>query len=236
MSDNAPKPHAARPPAARSVDRFLAEAARHPRTKAGGRCRLQFALDATASRQPTWDLACELQARLFDAARDLADLELELSFFRGFREFRTSGWVRDADALRRRMTTVRCRAGRTQIERVLRHAIAESRRERVRALVYVGDCMEEDPDRLGDLAGELGLLGTPVFAFHEGRDPLAAATFRQLARASGGAFAAFEPGAPERLAALLRGVAVFAAGGREALAALAREDRTVAGLLEDLGS
>jgi len=43
------------------------------------------------------------------------------------------------------------------------------RKQRVHALIFVGDAMEENVDRLCKLAGELGLLGTPIFIFHEGR-------------------------------------------------------------------
>lgn len=224
----------AQPPAPRGVDDFLEEVARRPPARPEGRGRLLFALDATASRQPTWDLACELQARMFDAATTLGGLELRLCFFRGFGEFRRSDWKRDATALRDAMTRVRCAAGRTQIERVLRLALEETRERRIQALVYVGDCMEEDADRLCGLAGDLGLLGTPMFIFHEGQDPLAAATFRQMARASGGACADFDRGAARRLEALLSAVAVYAAGGRTALEDFARRTPAAAGLLEDL--
>jgi hypothetical protein len=222
--------------APRDLERFLAEAARHPPVRTTDRGRLMFALDATASRQPTWDLACDLQVQLFEATRDIGGLDLELCFFRGFREFRSSGWLRDPAPLRERMGRVRCVAGRTQIARVLRHASKETRQARIQAVVYVGDAMEEDADTLCGLAGDLGLLGTPLFMFHEGRDGQARETFREMARASGGAFAQFEPGAAARLAALLRGVAVFAAGGRAALEALARNDGAAAGLLQDLRS
>ena len=36
--------------------------------------------------------------------------------------------------------------------------------------------MEEKADRLCRLAGQLGALGVPIFLFHEGFDPDAAAT------------------------------------------------------------
>ena len=78
------------------------------------------------------------------------------------------------------MTGVRCPAGRTQIARVLRHAIAETRAKRINALVFVGDAMEEPIDELCDLAGELGVLGLPVFLFHEGRDSVAEAPSSDL--------------------------------------------------------
>jgi hypothetical protein len=50
-----------------------------------GRGRLIFAMDATASRQPTWDLASELQAEMFRAA---SGLEIKLVYFRGASECR----------------------------------------------------------------------------------------------------------------------------------------------------
>src|SRR3546814_8859038 len=46
---------------------------------------------------------------------------------------------------------------------------------RVNALVYVGDCLEEDPDNIAVRAGDLGLQGVPIFAFQEGADAAAQA-------------------------------------------------------------
>jgi hypothetical protein len=222
-------------PAARDdVDAFLAEVRSRPPAPRGRRGRLLFALDATASRQPTWDRAAHLTARMFEAADAVGGLDLRLCFFRGFRDFRTSGWHGSAPPLQKAMASVRCAAGHTQLERVLDFAIDETRQERLGALVYVGDCFEEDADRACGRAGELGLLGTPVFVFHEGRDARAASVFRQLARASGGAFARFDAGAADRLEALLRAVAVYAAGGPKALEDLARRDGQARVLLEDL--
>ncbi|MFN7000213.1 MAG: VWA domain-containing protein, partial [Elioraea tepidiphila] len=119
-----------------------------------------------------------------------------------------------------RMSGVTCLGGQTQILRLLRHTLAETRAKRVAALVFVGDAMEEDVDALCHAAGELGLRGTPVFVFHEGHDPVAANAFRQIAQLSGGAYAPFDATSPDALRELLRAVAVFAAGGRQALARL----------------
>jgi len=83
--------------------------------------------------------------------------------------------------------------------------------------VFVGDCMEEDADTLCALAGELGLLGVPVFLFHEGLDSGAGKVFQQIARLSRGAYCRFDSNSAEQLKALLSAVAVFAAGGRRAL-------------------
>lgn len=49
---------------------------------------------------------------------------------------------------------------------------------------------------------------------------MAANAFRQIAKVSGGAYAPFDSGAAGALRDLLRAVAVFAAGGRAALAGL----------------
>ncbi len=200
------------------VDAFLKKVAMTPASGgAGGRGRLIFAMDATASREPTWDRASHIQAEMFKETADLGGLEIQLVFYRGFGECRASGWVRDADDLLRRMTAVTCLAGHTQIGKVLRHAIKEAEAKSVNALVFVGDCLEEDIDRLGQLAGRLGLLGVPCFMFHEGGDPVARRAFEQIAKLTGGACCSFDATSAQQLRDLLAAVAVFAAGGRKAL-------------------
>jgi hypothetical protein len=200
------------------IDAFLAQVASTPRRGlAGPRGRLIFAMDATASREPTWDRAADIQAAMFQETRDLGGLEVQLCHYGGFREFHASPWCNTADALLPRMTRVRCAAGLTQIGRVLDHARAEAERGRVNALVFVGDCVEEDHDRLAGAAGELGLLGVPVFVFQEGREPAAERVLRDVARLSGGAWCPFDHRSPRVLKDLLSAVAVFAAGGRPAL-------------------
>jgi len=200
------------------VDAFLKKLAAMPAVRpAGPRGRLIFALDATASRQPTWDQACMIQAQMFQAVGQMGGLDVQLVYYRGFHEFEAFPWLDNAAALTQRMTGVFCLGGRTQIARVLKHAIAETKGKRVNALVFVGDCMEEPADKLCHMAGQLGVLGLPIFLFHEGREPLAAATFQQLARLSGGAYCPFDAGSAQQLTELLRAVAVYAAGGLKAL-------------------
>ena len=198
------------------VDAFLRKVAKAPGAGAG-RGRLIFAMDATASRGPTWDQACHIQAEMFRETQALGGLEVQLAYYRGFGEFQASEWVKDAGALLKRMTGVSCLAGHTQIAKVLRHAIAETKGQKVGALVFVGDCLEEDLDALGDLAGQLGLLGVPCFMFHEGGDPIARNAFEQIARLTGGAFCRFDASSAQQLRDLLAAVAVYAAGGRKAL-------------------
>lgn len=116
------------------------------------------------------------------------------------------------------MTAVSCAGGKTQIARVLRHAIDAARAGPVNALVLVADAMEESRDNLSALAGELGLLGVPVFLFQEGGDLIAATAFKEIARLTRGAYCPFDAGSAEQLRALLGAVAAFAGGGRRALA------------------
>jgi hypothetical protein len=179
--------------------------------------RLIFALDATASRQPTWDKACQLQGEMFAEAAALGGLAIQLAWYRGFNEFGASPWLTEAPEMLRRMSSVFCLGGMTQIERVLDHVIEETRYHRVNALVFVGDCMEEKVDRLCAKAGQLGLLGVPMFIFQEGRDPVAAEAFRQMAHLSHGAYCPFDTGSARQLRDLLNAVAIFATGGRQAL-------------------
>ena len=154
---------------------------------------------------------------MFQVTRDLGGLDVQLAFFRGFGEFKVSKWTGDTHDLTRLMTGVGCLAGETQIGKLLKHAVNETRKRRINALVYVGDSFEEDVDALGRTAGELGLLGVPVFMFHEGEDPIARFGFQQIAKLSGGAYCSFDAASADTLKELLAAVAVYAAGGRRAL-------------------
>src|SRR5262245_38634981 len=208
-----------KPATGSEVDTFLRQLAATPaaRPAPGQRGRLLFALDATASRQPTWDRACHIQAEMFKETAALGGLDIQLAFYRGFGEFEASAWFDRADDLLRTMTGVTCLGGKTQIGKVLKHALAESKRRKINAVVFVGDCMEENVDALCHRAGELGLLGVPVFIFHEGRDRDAANAFRQIAHLTHGAYCAFNANSAQQLRELLSAVAVYAAGGRPAL-------------------
>jgi hypothetical protein len=208
-------------PAARQaaeIEAFVRKMKAMPSVKtAGGRGRLIFALDATASREPAWDRACRLQGEMFEATAALGGLDVQLVFYRGFGECRASRWLAAAGDLHRAMRSVSCVGGSTQIGRVLTHARREAHAGKVNALVFVGDAMEEQVDELCRLAGELGLLGAPVFVFHEGGDEIAGRAFRQIAKLSGGAYCPFDAGSAQQLRELLGAVAAFAAGGQRAL-------------------
>ena len=218
------------------IDAFLKEV-RALKPSAAGRGRLIFAMDATMSRQPSWDLALELQADMFNAVKAVGGLDVQLVYFRGFNECQASKWVGDPDALARLMRRVSCEGGFTQISKVLAHARRESGTHKVNALVYVGDCMEENVDELAQLAGELGLIGVPVFLFQEGREPKAECAFKEIARLSRGAYCPFDAGSARQLRELLTAVAVYATGGRKALKDFSNETKSGAAmrLLQQLG-
>lgn len=199
------------------VAAFLQKVAAAPKPAGAAKGRLIFALDATASRQPTWDRACHIQGEMFQEAATLGGLALQLVWYRGLGEFEALPWLTNGEELTRRMNRVGCAGGLTQIERVLAHALAETRQQRIGALVFVGDCMEEESGSLYELAGQLGLLGVPVFVFHEGGEPVAGRVLRRISELSHGAYCPFDAGSAQQLRELLRAVAVYAAGGRPAL-------------------
>ena len=220
-SDRAPAPiqssHEPAPPSGRTeVDAFL------DRVKtlgpASGRGRLIFALDATMSRQPTWDSACKLQADMFREAASTGGLDIQLVYYRGLGECRSSPWIAEPQRLGALMSRIDCRGGHTQIGKILGHAGRENDSRKVAALVFVGDAMEESLDDLCAAAGKLGLHNVRAFMFQEGYDPVCEQAFREIARLTGGAFCRFTPGAAHELAELLRAAAAYAAGGMKALA------------------
>jgi len=220
--------------AAKDIAAFVAKARAMSPHAPGAKGRLIFALDATMSRQPTWDMACALQADMFREAASIGRLDIRLVYYRGFNECRASGWISDSAKLARLMSKIDCRGGNTQIGRVLAEARREAADSGVRAVVFVGDAMEENIDELCAKAGELGMLKVPVFVFQEGDDKVAEQAFREIARLTHGAWCRFDPGAAAQLRDLLRAVAAYAAGGREALLRLSKSVSGAAKLISQM--
>jgi hypothetical protein len=178
-----------------------------------------FALDATASRGPTWAIARDLQTKMFRDVAPVGKLDVQLVYYRGD-ECRTSKWVSSGEQLAHLMDRIDCKSGYTQIGRVLEHALRENEKAAVHALVFIGDAMEEHIDVLADAAGKLGTQGVPIFIFQEGRDAAVRRAFRLLALKSGGAYFEFNPDKPqavEQLSQQLNAVARLAVGDVEAL-------------------
>lgn len=159
-------------------------------------------------------MAQSIQAEMFRATAAQGGLDVQLVYFRGFGECRASRFVSGGEGLGALMSRIVCQGGRTQIGKVLRHALDESRSARVGALVFIGDAMEERIDALTATAGQLGLIGVKAFMFQEGPDADVRHAYREIARLTGGAYAAFDVAAPRRLAELLGAVAAYAVGGR----------------------
>jgi len=181
------------------------------------KARVIFAIDATASRQPTWDIAAKLTSEMFRAATTSGGLDLQLAYYRGEKEFVASRWLSDARALAAAMSGVMCRSGLTQIGRVLGHAQTQDERSKIAAVILISDACEENPEKLYAAARKLN--GVPVFMFQAGADESVAGVYREIAAITGGASCRFDAGSASRLADLLRAVAAFATGGRKALAA-----------------
>jgi hypothetical protein len=215
------------------VDAFLtAVKTMAPSQTAGGQGRLVFAMDATMSRQPTWDSALSIQGQMFMSAKKAGGLAVQLVYFRGFNECKASRWVADPEALASLMTKVDCRGGNTQIGRVLSHVKQEVSRQKVNAVVYVGDACEENVDGLCQSAGEIGLLGVPFFMFQEGTDATAERAFKEISKLTRGAYFRLDAGSPKILAELLGAVAAYASGGKQALEA--QSSSTARALLQQM--
>ena len=209
MSPNLPRTHTQA-----EVDAFIEKLVEHTPAARG---RLIFALDATASRQPTWDTACQLQAEMFKEAAAIGGLDVQLVYYRGLNECQASHWVSSPADLARLMGKITCAGGHTQIGKVLAHARREHRHQKVAALIFVGDAMEETARRSVSRRRQSRHARLHVPG---GRRPVAEQAFREIARRTQAApIAASIPDAAQQLRELLRAVAAFAAGGLTALSA-----------------
>ena len=203
MTTNLPASHA------KQVAAFLEKV----RTVRG---RIAFVIDATMSREQTWDAAAQLQAEMFSEAAKLGGLEMQVVYFRGVDEVGASAWTSDARELQQVMTSIRCQSGHTKYARAFARVRKEHEREAINAVIVVGDALEETPAALFDAVTGLG----PFFCFQERTDPEVRRAFEEVARLTKGAYCAFDSGAIAQLRELLRAVAVFATGGLMALADL----------------
>lgn len=183
------------------------------------RPRLLFAMDATASREASWNVAKEITSAMFEAVPGA--LDVALAYHGGGRLQQLTPFSSDAKGFLDQVHTVRCQAGMTALNDVLSKATEITR---LKALIYIGDCFEEDAQEAVELAGQLKLRGVRCFIFHDtssenqGYDIQAAHTvFGQIAQITGGALLPFDETAPDLVKALLEAIAVYAAQGIKAL-------------------
>jgi len=92
------------------IDAFLTKMQGLPAKSTPISGRLIFALDATASRQPTWDTACQLQAEMFREVALIGKLSVQLVYYRGLSECRSSRWVSQPEHLAGLMERIQCRS------------------------------------------------------------------------------------------------------------------------------
>ena len=224
------------PPSKRnhSVADFLAKVDRMPAKREASNHRLILSLDATASREPTWDQACYLQSQFFEVLAPDEQLSIQLCFYRGFRELKHSAFCQTSQELHRLMQAVRCVGGHTQIKRLLQHGLAVHKKTPLKGLIFIGDAIEESVDDLCHLAGECGLRQLPLFLFQEGSDPGVRRCFESMAKLSNGAYAAFDLQHINELRDAFRGIATYATQGKSGLAKLIRHNPGASALLEQL--
>ena len=93
------------------------------------------------------------------------------------------------------------------------------------AMIVVGSrvSLRQGPTAALELAGQLGVLRLPVFLFHEGNDVSARRAFEEIARLTRGAYCPFDASSAGQLRDLLSAVAVYAAGGQQALQDFTRD-------------
>jgi hypothetical protein len=174
--------------------------------------RIGMIIDATGSREPSWEQAQTAQLRMFRDLTGVKALQLRLMQFGGDR-LSDYGWQGDALTVAKRMAAVRCQRGLTQFLSALEKFAKDSRK--ADALVLVGDAFEEDESAVLFAAWNLRDRGTRIFCFREGDDPVAASAFATLAETTGGRAIALGDALP--LADLCSGAALLAAGGQAAL-------------------
>ena len=199
------------------VSEFMNKLTRQNNSSDYGYGRIIFSLDATASRSVTWDIASDIQAKMFVEAETFGNLLVQLVYYRGFDQCKFSNWISSPTKLKFLMSKVSVLPGRTQILRVLKHAIRENKKTSVNALVFIGDAFEEEIDPLADLSGQLGVYGVPIFIFHEGNNTHASDAFKYLCKLSKGAYFPFDNSSPDVLKDLLGAIGIYATGGLDAL-------------------
>ncbi|MCZ4262315.1 hypothetical protein O4G76_15855 [Limimaricola sp. G21655-S1] len=169
-------------------------------------------IDATGSREHSWEQAQTAQLRMFKDLAGLKALQLRLLEFGGGK-LSDYGWQGDALKVAKKMTAVRCRQGLTQFIPAL-EAFANDK-TKTDALILIGDAFEECSNVVLMPTCTLRNRGSRVFCFREGDDPVAASAFNSIAEATGGR--SIKLGDQLPLSDLCSGAALLTAGGQDAL-------------------
>ena len=158
-----------RRPHGRAWRHFVERLRRLPSSRVAPARSTRVALDATASRQATWDLADPCAGEMSSRpprrrARRAARV------LHGFGGSSPSAWVRDAAEFVRLMRTVAASPARPRSRACCCHAAQEARRSRCRLWCSSATASRRIVDGSGRLAGNSESFGLRAFMFHEGRD------------------------------------------------------------------
>lgn len=187
------------------------------------RGRMIFGLDATGSRESTWQTAKALQRDMLSTVAQIGTLDVSLAYFRGDRsegDVGFSDFTTDPNSLAVLMDGINCSAGPTQIIQMFEHALTLHAQTPINALVFIGDTMEESFEQAKEVCSRIGASGMQLFIFHEGsawKTFEHASELKEMARLGHGAYAVFSEASASELASLLKAVAAFATGGMKAL-------------------
>jgi hypothetical protein len=174
--------------------------------------KLLFSMDATASRQPSWDVAQEITLSMFDVMP--GGLKIALAYHSGGHLKAVTDFRADAAYFKDQIAGVQCEAGLTALCEILESA---SEIPALSSLIYIGDCFEERLDTASRLAQKLKTNGVRCFMFLEGDDGEAREAFNTIAEITGGAVFPFEQQSLVRVKEKLDAIAAFSAGGMKLL-------------------
>lgn len=178
------------------------------------RPRLVFAFDATASREPAWELARQVTDSLFRVVPGELDIALAVHGAGAVHTF--TPFSPDPHSLRDAAASVKCQAGMTALVQLMDQVLAQSG---VKVMMYTGDCFEEDPQAAYDRADSFKARGIKAIMLHDSSTGDAAArhVYDEIARRTGGVCVDFHgehgTNAAGELRELLEAVAVLTLGG-----------------------
>lgn len=185
---------------------------------AAPRARLVFALDATGSRQVTWETCAVPLTDALLTALPGHQLDVALAWYGGGRVTFT-GFTSHLGTLRDRAAGVRPKAGRTQFLEILTRCVLQT--EGVKVVCLVADTFEESPPLALKLADALKARGTRLLILHDSASQTfgGAEIFAQMAERTGGAVLPFDASALPRMKDLVGAIGVLAVGGTPMLEA-----------------
>lgn len=192
--------------------------------------RIVLAVDASHNRQNRLELLGLAQAAMFNTLDANAAVEAQLIYYRGFSECRASTWLRDPERMAELFAKISALAGPSQISRVLRHVVKETRERSVDLVVLVSDEVDENFEDLARCAQELAAARVPVVVLHEVSTQRSLQALSEIARLTHGATLSFDHAKAGQMTALLKAATIYAAGGREALSGI-KDQQPAADLL-----